>query len=325
MKKAFITGATGFIGLNLIELLLEDQWEVTALYIPGEDLKYLSRYKVHCVPGNILSYSTLQDALSCDPDVIFHLAGDTSTWKKDADRQYQVNVMGTVNMCRVALEKNIPRFVLTSSSSAFGIHDERISETTVSNALQTGISYHKTKYLSELELKKFVDKGLDAVIVNPCNLIGPYDVRNWSQLIINVCKGKMPGYPPGGGTFAHVRDIARAHMAAALKGKTGENYLLGGVEAPFKEVIDTVLKVTGARLSLTPVSKTKLGIAMALSSVKSAFTGKEPLLSYPKYRRLVGTLRCDSSKAIRELGFETTSIPEMVADCHHWLKTEGYL
>ncbi len=325
MKKAFITGATGFIGLNLIELLLQDQWEVTALHLPGEDLTYLSRYQVSLAPGNILDYPSLQAALSEDHDVVFHLAGDTTTWKKHADRQFDINVNGTINMCKAAHEKKVSRFVLTSSSSAYGIHKERLSESIVSNALETGISYHKTKYLSEVELKKFVDNGLDAVIVNPCNLIGPYDVRNWSQLIINVCKGKMPGYPPGGGTFAHVRDIAKAHMAAAEKGKTGENYLLGGIEAPFKAVIDDILRITGSPLSLKPISKTKLRLAMGLSSVQAAFSGKEPLLTYPKYRRLVETLRCDSSKAKQALGFSTTPIPVMITDCYQWLKAENFV
>lgn len=325
MRKAFITGATGFIGLNLIQRLLENRWQVTALHLPGEDLKYLSRFDVTPVAGNVLDHGGLQRVVGEDHDVIFHLAGDTSTWKKHAKRQYDINVNGTINMVNTALEKKIPRFVLTSSSSAYGIHATRICEETVSNALSTGISYHATKYLSEIELKKALDRGLDAVTVNPCNLIGPYDVRNWSQLIVNVCQGRLPGYPPGTGTFAHVRDIADAHIAAAEKGRTGENYLLGGVEASFQEVIDEISRVTGMALSLKPISKTKLKMAMVLSSINAIFTRREPKISYPKYRRLVGTLSCDSSKAERELGFATTSITEMVSDCYRWLDQEGYL
>ena len=325
MKNAFITGATGFIGLNLIERLLKNQWKVTALHLPGEDLKFLSRLDVSPVAGNILDVPGLLNAVTEDHDVIFHLAGDTSTWKKEAARQYDINVNGTANVCRVALEKKISRFVLTSSSSAYGVHSARISEKTTSNALSTGMSYHETKYLAELELKKALDHGLDAVTVNPCNLIGPYDTRNWSQLIINVCNHRMPGYPPGTGTFAHVRDIADAHIAAAEKGRTGENYLLGGIEASFKDVINEIATVTGVSLSLKPLSKNKLQMAMILSSARAMFTRREPFLSYPKYMRLVGHLSCDHSKAVKELGFKTASISEMVADCFQWLKQEGYL
>ncbi len=325
MNKAFVTGATGFIGLNLIERLLKNEWQVTALHLPEEDLKYLSRLNVTLVAGNILDYPSLQNAVPDECHVIFHLAGDTSTWPKEAERQYDINVNGTINICRVAMEKKTARFVLTSSSSAYGYHDSIISEQTVSNAMTCGMNYHETKYLAELKVKEFVEKGLDAVILNPCNIIGPYDQRNWSQLIVNVCNGHMPGYPPGSGTFAHVGDIADAHILAAKKGKTGENYLLGGIESDFKDVINEISKATGIHLSLKAISKRKLKLALFLSSARSFFRRREPLLTYPKYMRLVGKLSCDDSKAVKELGFKTNSIPEMVADSYQWLKQEGMI
>jgi nucleoside-diphosphate-sugar epimerase len=325
MKRAFVTGATGFIGLNLIEKLLSKQWQVTALHLPGEDLKYLSRFKVTPVAGNILDYSSLTAAIPDGCDVVFHLAGDTSTWAKEAERQYNINVNGSIHMCRAAMERRVGRFVLTSSSSAFGYHDCRISEQTVSNALSCGMNYHRTKYLAELEARKYVGQGLDAVILNPCNIIGPYDQRNWSQLIINVSRNRMPGYPPGSGTFAHVRDIAEAHIAAAEKGTTGDSYLLGGVEASFKDMIHEISKATGTPLSLKEVSRRKLKLSLFLSSAQALFTRREPLLTYPKYKRLVGKLSCDDSKAARELGFATSTISEMVEDSCRWLEQEGYL
>jgi nucleoside-diphosphate-sugar epimerase len=325
MKHAFVTGATGFIGLNLIGRLLERQWQVTALHLPREDLNYLSRFDVGRVAGNILDYSSLLAAVPESCDVVFHLAGDTSTWPKEAKRQYQVNVNGTVNVCRSAMEKKVGRLVLTSSSSAFGYHATPISEQTPSNALSCGMSYHATKFRAEQETRKRVEQGLDAVIVNPCNIIGPYDTVNWAQLIINVVRNELPGAPPGVGTFAHVKDVVRAHVTAFEKGRKGENYLLGGVEASFKEVISEIITVTGADLPLKDISRFKLKIALYLSSIKALFDGKEPLLTYPKYKRLVGRLSCDNSKAVRELGFSTTSIREMVSDCYEWLKREGLL
>ena len=311
--------------MNLIEKLLKHQWQVTALHLPGENLKYLSRYKVTPVAGNILDYNSLLKAIPDDCDVVFHLAGDTSTWSKRAKRQYNINVNGSVHMCRAALEKRVGRFVLTSSSSAFGYHNSSISEQTESNALSCGMSYHRTKYLAELEVKKCVGQGLDAVVLNPCNILGPYDQRNWSQLIINAHRSRLPGYPPGSGTFAHVGDVAEAHISAAEKGRTGENYLLGGVEASFKEVIQEIFKATGTPFSLKKISKGRLKLALCLSSAHALFSRREPLLTYPKYMRLVGRLSCDDSKAARELGFTATSISTMVADSYQWLKEEGLL
>ncbi|MBN1881892.1 MAG: NAD-dependent epimerase/dehydratase family protein [Deltaproteobacteria bacterium] len=325
MKRAFVTGATGFVGLNLVEILASEGWDVVALHLSGEDLSYLSRYDVKPVAGNILDYLGLTGAMPKDLDAVFHLAGDTTTWPKLADRQYNINVNGTANVCRAAMERGAGRVVVTSSSSAFGYHAERFSETTPSNALTCGINYHKTKYLAEEEVRRLVKEGLDAVMVNPCNIMGPYDTANWSQLIINVAKNRLPGAPPGVGTFAHVKDVARAHVTAVDKGRTGENYLLGGVEASFKEVIAEILAVTGVDLPLKDISKFKLRIAVCGSSIKSLIDGKEPFLSYPKYMRLVGRLSCDNSKAVKELGFSTTSIRMMVSDSYEWLKQEGLL
>lgn len=325
MKKAFVTGATGFIGLNLIEKLLRQQWEVTALHLPGENLKYLSRYRTKQVAGNILDYPSLINAIPEDCDVIFHLAGDTSTWPKAAKQQFDINVNGTRYVCQAALEKCVGRFVLTSSSSAYGYHDGCLSEKTPSNALSCGMNYHQTKYLAELEVRQCIEHGLDAVILNPCNILGPYDQRNWSQLIINADKNRLPGYPPGIGTFAHVGDIADAHISAAEKGRSSENYLLGGVAASFKDVISEIYKVIGTSISLKPISKRQLKVALWVSSAWSFFSRREPTLTYPKYMRLVGKLVCDDSKAVGELGFSTTSISKMVSDSYHWLREEGLI
>lgn len=325
MKKAFVTGSTGFLGLNLIENLVSGGWEVVALHLPGEDLKYLSRFDVTPVAGDILDFPKLVKVVPKGLDVVFHLAGDTTTWPRLAERQYNVNVVGTANVCRAAMERGAGRLVATSSSSAYGCHDDRFSESTPTNALTCGINYHKTKYLGEQEVKRLVEEGLDAVIVNPCNIIGPYDTANWSQLIINVVNHELPGAPPGVGTFAHVKDVARAHVAAFERGRAGENYLLGGVEASFKEVISEIITVTGADVPLKDISRLKLKIGVYVSSIKALFDGVEPLLTYPKYVRLVGRLSCDNSKAVRELGFSTTSIREMVSDCYEWLKREGLL
>ena len=314
------------MGLNLIELLVADHWQVTALHLPGDDLSRLSRYPVDPVAGDVVDGASILKVMPHGVDAVYHLAGDTSMWRKQAERQYKINVLGTTNICLAARENQASCLVFTSSSSAFGFHPkQRLTESTESNALTCGMNYNRTKYLSEQEVKKAAANGLNAKILNPCNIIGPYDPGNWSQLIVNAAKGNLPGIPPGLGTFAHVKDIAQAHISAVHKGRSGENYLLGGVEASFREVIGEIIKVTGKSMDLKELSPAKLRLAWYLSEVKSWFSGQEPLLTYPKYQRLIGRLTCDDSKARRELGFQTTSIAEMVADCHAWLKAENLL
>ncbi len=324
-KRAFVTGSTGFLGLNLMEELKKGGWEITALHLPGEDLSAIKGFGARCVSGNILDYQSLLAAIPGGVDAVFHMAGDTSTWRKNDERQYAINVTGTKNMVGAAVEKNVARFIHTSSISAFGFHDSPISENTESNALSCGISYHRTKYLGEQEVRKGMEKGLRAIIINPCNVIGPYDRVNWSQMIRAVYNERLPGIPPGTGTFAHVRDVVRAHLAAAVKGRPGESYVLGGTEASFKEIFNEIEAILGKPQSVRIISKRALWLAMCFFSMKSIFNGREPDITYPKYRRLVGRVTCDDAKAVKELGFRKSTLREMLTDSYEWLLKENLL
>jgi len=331
MKKAFVTGSNGFLGVNLIGELCREGWGVTAFHLPGEDLKYLKQFDIQTAAGDILDYQSLLDALSepdshrdedLDDTIIFHLAGDTSMWHRNDKRQVEINVLGTKNVCRAALEKQVKRLVFTSSSSAFGYHAGRINEDTPSNALSCRMNYNRTKFLAEKEIRTAMRQGLDAVILNPCNIMGPYDATGWSTLISSIARGKAPGVTTGIGTFAHVKDIARAHIAAAERGRAGENYLLGGVEMSFKEISEQINGVLGKTVPLKALSPALLRFVTYLMQLKSIFDGKEPLLTYPRYKRLTGRLLCDDSKARAELGFSTTDMGTMIRDSYVWLKQE---
>lgn len=326
MMIAFVTGSTGFLGLNLIEALTTEGWEVHALHLPGEELRHLIRFRTVPVQGNILDYESLLRAIPQKVDAIFHMAGDTSTWNRNNARQYEINVTGTSRMVAASIERRAQRLVHTSSISAFGCHPGiPISEDTVSNAAKRGANYHITKQLAEEEVRKGVRRGLSALILNPCNVLGPYDRVNWSQIMRAVYLDELRGIPPGSGTFAHVRDVARAHIAAALKGVSGENYVIGGVYASFGEVIREIGALLGKEITEKRLPPWKLKVATCASMAASLISRREPLMTPAKYLRLVGDLRCDDRKAVRELGFSTTPLRTMVADSLAWLKAENLL
>jgi len=324
MKRAFITGAAGFVGLNLIEAIHKEDWEIFALYLPGEDVRYLSRFAVHMIVRNILNMDSLLKAIPEEVDAVFHLAGDTSTWSKNNDRQYRINVEGTANMLDAAVEKKARRFIYTSSISAFGFHDGPVSEETVSTAMQSGVNYHKTKYLAEQEVKKRSGK-LQTVVLNPCNVIGPYDRINWAQTIKTVYQDKLSGYPPGIGTFAHVKDIARAHIQAAEKEVVGKQYVLGGTQASFQEAFDTIAMVLNKKPSDKALSKSMLRVATFIFKLKSLIDKKEPMLSMEKYKRIVGKQIIDDRKAVKDLELKKTPLKKMFEDSYRWLLQEDLL
>lgn len=324
-KTAFLTGGTGFLGLNLVELLVKDDWEIYALHRPTSDLTYLKKIPVKLVEGTITNIESLRKGIPENLDAIFHVAGDTNLWKRNNDAQYQNNVIGTRNMVTVALEKNAKRFIHTSSVSAFGMHEDIIDEHTPSNAETCGINYNKTKYLAELEVLKAVEQGLQAVIMNPCHIVGKYDKHNWSQLIKFTYNDTLPGIPKGEGMYGFAKDIAKAHITAVEKGRVGERYLLGGIRGSFLESINAVKDLLGKPKAKKTTPNWVLKLGVIVGSLQAGITGKEPQLTPEKYKIITEKSICNFDKAIKELDFQPTPLTVMVKEAFDWLKEENML
>jgi len=325
MGTAFVTGGSGFLGTNLIKELVSQKWNVIVFHLPNDNLRHINHLDIDFKQGDILDYESLLQAIPVQEDlIIFHVAGDTSMWKKNNSRQNRINIMGTRNVANAALEKKVRKLIFTSSISAFGYHPSRIDEHTQSNAGTCGMNYNKSKYLAEKEIHKAREKGLFAVILNPCNLLGPYDEQGWSTLIQKAHGTKFYPLFSGKGTFAHVKDVARAHIMAAKKGRDGENYLLGGVEVTFKDLAHYIETTLNKRLIKMKIPNGVLYLVMRILELKSVLDGSTPALTYPRYKRLTSHILCDDYKAQKELGFSTTDIEQMIRDSHYWLVAEGF-
>lgn len=324
-KRAFITGGTGFLGIHILQLLTAQNWEVWALHRPTSNLKYIKALEVQLVKGSITDKESLLKAMPENVEAVFHVAGNTSLWKKKNKEQYQDNVIGTKNMVEVALLKKAQKFVQTSSISAFGVHNTQIDENTVSNAPNTFLNYHKTKYLAELEVEKGIEKGLEAVIINPNHILGAYDTHNWTQLIHLTAKGKLAGIPPGIGMYGYVKDVAQAHIQAVSKGKTGQRYLLGGVQANFLEVINTIEQILDKPLSKKTTPTIALKLMMYLGKIQGIWSKKEPQITPEKYALLTEYSICDDTKARTELDYQHTPLEVMLKEACDWLKKEDLL
>ena len=326
-KTAFVTGASGFLGLNLIQELSKQHWKIVALHLPTDNLKYLSKYDLTLVGGNLSEAGLLCRAIPDQVDAVFHLAANTSAWARNNAQQYIDNVDGTRNMVEAALQKKAQRFIYTSSISAFGYHpQECINEQTVSNALTCGMQYNRTKFLAEKIVKEAGKQGLNAVILNPCNIIGPYDTNNWTrQFIRPIYDGKLPAVPPGRAMWCHVKDIVEAHISAVDRGTAGENYLLGGCEASFLEVVNEIERILGKAETHRVQPAWLLKLLVGLLFLKSKLDGQEPMLTPEKYNRAVAYIRCDYSKASAVLGYRTSPLSVMLNDSFLWLKSENLL
>ena len=325
VRTAFVTGGTGFVGVNLVKALREQGWEVVALHRPSSDLRYLAPLGARLVQGSLTDRASLKRAMPPGVDAVFNVAADLSLARKGDAPQTRVNVDGTRNMVEAALEAGARRFIQTSSVAAYGFQPGVISETTPSTAPASPVNYARTKWLSEEEVRAGVAHGLDAVILNPTNIVGPYDRHGWARLIRLVAARKLPGVGPGGGVFCHVREVVRAHLAAVDKGSGGENFLLGGAHASYLEFAQAAAEIAGGKAPKRAMPPWLVRLLSRVLPPLSGLTGLPADITPEVALMLNLDFRADSAKAVRELGYREIPLREMVADSVRWLKAEGLI
>jgi len=326
--KVFITGATGFLGTNLLHLLVQQGDEITAIKRETSDISAFENMSVDWKTADILDLESLKAACPESVDVIYHVAADTNMWAVNNDKQSNINLQGTRNMIEVALERKARRFVHTSSIAAYGQHDEQvITEDTPQRGDQCFSNYYQTKFGSEQLVRKAVDEmGLDAVILNPCHLVGPWDRHNWSQMLTLVANEKLPGVPPGYGSFCHISEVAKAHVAAAKLGKKGDNYILSGVDASFVEFVQIIGQLLNKKVPKKAMPYWLLKVVGHVSVFFARFTGKEPDMTPEKVMIVSEVLKVSSQKAQRELNYNINiSLEKMLSDCYEWMRAQNII
>ncbi len=323
-RTAFVTGGTGFLGINLIEELIKNGWEVIAMHRPSSDLTHIKKFNVKLVEGKLDNYESLSSIFPEDVDVVFHTAANTTLIKKYRKQQYRDNVEGTKNMVKCAIAKRAKKFIFTSSISAYGIHDYEIDENTVSNVERCSKStyYDLTKYYAEREVKQSVSKGLNAVILNPCRIMGPYSYKGWTFFVKTAYNDKIPFIPSGVGSVCHVRDVANAHIKAVDKGRKGENYLLGGKNTSFLSIVRKTQEILGKKMSNRVTPDWLLWTFCYILLFFSKISGKPPLLTPETVRLLTEKITCNYSKAIKELDYQSSSLEKIIKDIINWLEKE---
>ena len=208
-KTAFVTGATGFLGLNLIGQLTDLGWKVFALHRTSSNLKYLQRFPVQLVEGSVEDGAALERAFPEGVTAVFHIAADVSFWSRHNARQTKTNVDGTRHLVAAALRHGVRKLIHTSTTGVYGFPSETFDESAPHLGKQSWFNYFRTKALAEEEVRLGIARGLDAVLLNPANIVGPYDGNNWSRLIRLAAEGKLPRVPPGRASFCHVAEVAR--------------------------------------------------------------------------------------------------------------------
>jgi dihydroflavonol-4-reductase len=324
-RAAFVTGGTGFVGLNLVKELMIRGWDVTALHRASSDLKLLKRFRPKLAAGELSDPGSLLAAIPQGTDTVFHVAGNTNMWRGGNAQQTRDNVEGTRNVVEAALAKRVRRLVVTSSISAYGMVSGEIDEQTPSVAANSGVNYQKTKWQAQEIALAASAKGLEVVIMQPGAIMGPYDIGTWSRLFLMVRDDKLPGVPASMLTFTHVREVVAAHIAAADKGQNRGAYLLGGENKSMLELVREIAPLVGKPLPTKVMSTGMLSIVAAVGDLASRFTGKQPPITTEMVATISKSVSTRSAKAQRDLGYRIVPLKDMVKDCYDWMVAEGRL
>lgn len=326
--KALVTGSAGFIGSNVVRALIEDGHDVRALHLPNEDQRNLRGLDVERFAGDVTNKDDMRRAVrGCE--VVFHLAAVYALWTKDPAVMQRVNVEGTRNVLDAARAEGVRRVVHTSSIARFGGQGprRRATEESAFALGVTGDAYSRSKADAH-EVAVQAAREQDVVIVAPCGPIGPGDAgpTPTGRLLLSAVKMPLVVVADTTTNFADVRDMARAHVLAAERGKRGETYLLGCRDVSLVEIARMALDALGLhkRVVVAPFVAASV-VARGLRFVADRITRRPPLFTPQAVRIARLGLRADCTKAVRELGMPQSPVERAVADAMTWFGREGYL
>ena len=332
--NCFVTGASGFIGANLVHELVARKHRVKALLRPGSDVRGLGEVEFERVEGDLSDVAKLKEAMQgCD--WCFHVAASYHLWLRDYRPMYAANVEGTRNVIQAAASAGCLRVVYTSTVGCIGLPepvDGRISpsdESTPVSERQMSNHYKRSKWQAEQVATKFVRDGLPIIIVNPSTPVGPRDVKPTptGQVIVDFLNHRMPAYLDTGLNWVHVRDVAIGHILAAQNGSIGERYILGNAKGNWtmQEAFAVLEEVTGIR---APTLRIPYSVALGAAYANEAlswFTGRPPKAPLAGVRMAKHKMYFNPAKAIRELGLPQTPPKQALADAAEWFRQNGYV
>lgn len=321
-----VTGASGHIGANLTRALLDAGRTVRA--VVHDEAAALEGLDVERVRGDVRDVESLRRAFA-GAEVVYHLAARITLGTSDAALVFATNIEGPRNVCQAALDTGVRRLIHFSSIHAF---DDQPRDVPMDETRPPALGgdfpvYDRSKAGGQAEVLAAVQRGLDAVIVNPSGVIGPGDFRisAMGQAFLDMWHGRLPGLVDGGFNWVDVRDVVASAMAAETRGRTGERYLLPGHWVSVPDIARTVTELTGRR---TPRFVSPMWLARAsvpLIAAWSALTGRRPLYTSASLRALRQNRVVVGAKAERELGHSPRPFKDSVRDVYAWFEQAGFL
>lgn len=324
----FMTGANGFVGLNIVSALVEAGHSVTAYVRAGSNVKYLEPFGVDIVRGELTDAAAVAKAMSGAKAVI-HTAGNTSCNRRDWPLLEEANVHGTQTVVRAAIANRVSRIVYTSTTSTVGAVEGEghlANEDTRLTGFRARSPYAISKQMAEEALQDARKHGVECVILNPAEVLGPYDHNmQWGRMVLAVHHNQVPFLPPGGGSFCHAADVGRAHVNALTQGRSGERYILAGHNIRYDRFLMAIANVLGQSFDAPGVNYNWLYLKSVLQEKFPSLVPGKPIVEPYRMRVFGGTYYFDSAKAERELSYRSAPIEQMLRDCANWYRDHGFM
>ncbi|HIP33100.1 MAG TPA: NAD-dependent epimerase/dehydratase family protein [Crocinitomicaceae bacterium] len=322
----FVTGGTGLLGSHLLIELSQSNDIIKASYRSQkkiDQLKKLFQYylkkdweahfnKIEWHQGDILDIPFLQDVMT-DCTQVYHCAALVSFYRKDFNNCMKINREGTANIVNVCLDKNIDKLCYVSSTAAIGGENHKIiSEKYKWKNTPTTSGYSISKYSAEKEVWRGIEEGLNAVMVNPCVILG---AGNWNDSSLTIFKTMRKGvkfYPPGSNAQVDARDVAEIMMQLMNSNISSQRFLCIGSNQSFKELMTVIATENNVNAPSIAVKKWMVEPVRIFAGIASFFTRKKPSITRETINSLFGHLSYDNSKICAELNFEFRSLEETV-------------
>lgn len=323
-----VTGAAGHVGANLVRALLAQGRPTRALV--HVDRQAVEALDIEVVKGDIRDLESLTTAFD-GAEVVYHLAAHISILKDDWPLLESVNVIGTRNVVEACLRCGVRRLVYFSSihtlvqSPTGTLVDE--SKPLVEVESRQYPPYDRSKAAAEKEVRKGIEKGLNAIIISPTAIIGPYDYKpsHFGEALLRLANGKLPALVSGGFDWVDVRDVVQGAMRAEERAPTGAKYILSGHWVSLREVAMLVEQITGVP---APKFVCPLWLASIGAPIISAFDRlacRRPLYTSVSLQALRGNRNIHHQKATLELGYHPRPFQETLIDTLRWFEEAGRL
>ena len=311
--RAFVTGATGFIGAHVARKLRERGDEVVALVRSPSKADELRELGCETVEGSLSDEDAIRRGVQA-ADAVFHVGAAYKVGIPRSERPalYDANVRGTERVLDAGIDAGVKRIVHVSTGNEYGnTRGQVVDESYLRPQPPEFLSYYdQTKYEAHQVALDRIAKGAPIVIVQPCAVYGPDDPSEVGNMIDQTRTGKLKlrMFPDAGFNFAYVEDIAQGILLAHDKGRIGESYNLGGPQSTMGELVDKTAVLSGRKPPRVTMPPTLMKLAIPIGPVVGKLMGFPPNLGELIRTSDDVTFWMTDEKARRELGYQARDL-----------------